>query len=371
MWFWQRIVSPHMAHLAVALARYGCRVTYVAEQAISADRLQQGWAAPELPPVNLIYAATDTATKSVARRAPAHSIHICQGIRSNGLVSIAQRELSAHGLRQWVVMETVEDSGWRGIIKRMEYRRLFRARRDSLQGVLAIGYRTMDWVAARGMPAERVYPFAYFLPDAKARTEVGSSPPRVFRFLFVGRLIALKRVDWLLNALANVGTQDFELLVVGTGSEEPALRTLAASRLGDRVLWLGQLPLTEVPAVMAQADCLVLPSIHDGWGAVVSEALMAGTPVICSDACGAAGVVSASGVGGVFPRDRDDVLTKMLNKQIVSGAIDDASRKQLATWATALGAEAGARHLLNILAYTNYGGSRPLPPWHPSGIRHE
>lgn len=54
-------------------------------------------------------------------------------------------------------------------------------------------------------------------------------------------------------------------------------------------------------ACMARADVLVLPSWHDGWGAVVSEALMAGTPAIASDACGSAGVVRASGVGGGVP----------------------------------------------------------------------
>lgn len=363
VWFWQRIVSPHMAHLAVALARQGCRVTYVAEQALSGERQQQGWVVPVLPDVNLVYADSEKAIRNLVQRPSSHSKHICQGIRSNGLVAIAQRELTARGLQQWVVMETVEDAGWRGFIKRMEYSRLFRAHRDSLQGVLAIGRRTTAWVAARGMPAARVFPFAYFLPDAKAPTELGRPAPGVFRFIFVGRLVALKRVDWLLNALANVGNQDFELLVVGTGPEEPALRTLAASRLGDRVRWLGPLPLTEVPTVMVQADCLVLPSVHDGWGAVISEALMAGTPVICSDACGAAGVVHASSVGGVFPRDRDDLLKTMLADQIRSGPVEAARRARLASWATALGADAGARYLLDILDSTNSRRLRPVPPW--------
>lgn len=363
VWFWQRIVSPHMAHLAVALARQGCMVTYVAEQAMTADRQQQGWSVPELPGVSLVYAGTDAAIRTLARKASAHTTHICQGIRSNGRVAMAQRELSARGLQPWVVVETVEDSGWKGFFKRMEYSRLFRARRDSLPGVLAIGHHTADWVAARGMPAVRVFPFAYFLPDPKVPAE-GSRAPGVFRFIFAGQLIPRKRVDWLLNALARVSGQGFELLIVGAGPEEPALRALAASQLGDRVRWLAQLPLTEVPAVMAQADCLVLPSVHDGWGAVISEALIVGTPVICSDACGAAEVVYASGVGGVFPRDRGDALRTMLDERISSGPIDRGGRKRLATWANALGADAGAGYLLNILDYSANGGSRPVPPWH-------
>jgi glycosyltransferase involved in cell wall biosynthesis len=363
IWFWQRIVSPHMAHLAVALARRGCKVTYVAEEAMSADRQQQGWAVPELPGMSLLYADSDAAIQTLAQKPSEHSIHICQGIRSNGFVGAIQRELSARRLRQWVVMETVDDSGWRGLIKRMEYSRLVRARRDSLQGVLAIGHRTMDWVVARGVPAERVHPFAYFLPDPKESRGENGRAPGVFRFVFVGQLISRKRVDWLLNALIGISDQEFELLVVGTGPEEPALRQLAARRLGDRVRWLGRLPMNEVPAVMAQADCLVLPSVHDGWGAVISESLMVGTPVICSDACGAAGVVRASGFGGVFPQDQGDVLKAMLDKQVKASPIDAESRARLATWATALGADAGASYLLSILECMRSGGKRPMPPW--------
>jgi glycosyltransferase involved in cell wall biosynthesis len=105
--------------------------------------------------------------------------------------------------------------------------------------------------------------------------------------------------------------------------------------------------------------------VHDGWGAVVSEALMAGTPAVCSDACGAAEVVHASGVGGVFARDQVDALRTTLDAQLKTGIIDSSRRAQLASWAAALGADAGAKYLLEILAFAN-GGERPSPPWHAS-----
>ena len=42
IYFWQRIISPHMVGLAVELANRGIRVTYVAEFEMSADRARQG-----------------------------------------------------------------------------------------------------------------------------------------------------------------------------------------------------------------------------------------------------------------------------------------------------------------------------------------
>lgn len=364
IWFWQTIVSPHMAGLAAALARLGCKVTYVAEEPMSGDRVAQGWAVPELPGVALVYAATPHTVQQTVAGASLESVHICQGIRGNGLVAVGQRALAQRGLRQWVVMETVDDSGWRGILRRLEYQRHFMQRRRQVQGVLAIGHRTSAWVAARGVPPDRVFPFAYFLPDAPSLPPGRQREPRPFRFVFAGRLIPLKRVDWLINALAGLADQAFELWIVGAGPEEPALRTLAGRALGDRVRWLGQLPLPEVPALMTQTDCLVLPSVHDGWGAVASEALMAGTPVICSDACGAAGVVHASGCGGVFPVNDPFELRQLLDEQLACGGVIAQARSQLAAWAVCLGAAVGGRYLLEILATENARRSAPpVVPW--------
>lgn len=365
IWFWQRMVSPHMAGLATALVQHGCKVTYVAAEPISADRVQQGWMMPSLHGAELVYAATPQAVRKAIDRAPLGSVHICQGIRSNGLVVTAQVELALRGLRQLVVMETVDDSGWRGPLKRAEYRRLFSKHLAALQGVLAIGHSMPEWVAARGVPLHQVFPFAYFLPEADLSIARSQREPGPFRFVFAGRLIPGKRVDWLITALAALTNQAFELWIVGAGPEEPALRALASIALGHQVRWLGQLPLTDVPAVLAQADCLVLPSVHDGWGAVVSEALMVGTPVICSDACGSAGVVRASGVGGVFRSVDRASLTPMLEGVMAKGPLHWAESAALADWAECLGGRAGAAYLLRILDHAWGRSPRPLPPWSP------
>jgi len=369
VWFWQLIISPHMAELAVALARQGCRVVCVASQAMSSERSRQGWIAPNLSGVTVNWAESNEAVQRLVASANEDSIHLCQGIRANGRVALAQKALAMRGLKQFAVMETVEDSGWRGLLKRQIYRNLFRSRKNVLSGVLAIGYRTMDWIAARGMPAERVFPFAYFLSDQLPQRNTLSLRDiprfefdphvRPFRFIFVGRLIPLKRVDWLINALGELKNQSFELWIVGAGSEEAILKEKAAKKLGKRVRWLGQIPMTEVPSVVGQADCLVLPSVHDGWGAVCSEALMAGTPVICSDACGVSGVVRASGVGGVFPSDNVEVLRQLLARNLDNGCVTVEARGLIAQWAQALGATAGASYLLKILNTSE----RPMPPW--------
>lgn len=363
IWFWQGIISPHMAGLAVALARRGCGVTYVAQQTLSEDRARQGWSQPNLAGVRLCVLGSRAEAGELVDSAPAESVHLCGGLRSNGLIGVAQEALWRRRLRQWVIMETVDDAGWRGVLRRLEYGRVLRHWRNRLQGVLAIGHVTPAWVAARGMPERLVFPFAYFLPGSEAVSRKPSERFGGFRLVYVGQLIARKHLELLIESLSRLTSAEFRLVVVGSGPLEESLRALAARVLPDRVDWAGALPMAAVTGEMVRADCLVLPSRHDGWGAVVSEALMVGTPVVCSDACGAAGVVRASGRGGVFERDDRAGLVKLLDRELASGPPTPGERASLARWAECLGADAGADYLLDILDHVDGQRKRPSPPW--------
>ncbi len=368
IWIWQRIVSPHMAGLASALADRGNDVTYVAEQAMSGARIAQGWQPPDIGKSHLIYAPDTATTAQVARSAPEDSVHICQGLRANGLVATAQAILAGRGMAQWVVMETVENAGWRGLLRRLEYRRLIAARQLTVKGYLATGYETPEWLIQRGARAISVFPFAYFLPESLRGDIVSRPEDNKFRIIFVGRLIKLKQLELLIRTLAWLGRDSVELYVIGSGPLANRLRRLGVKLLGDRLHWIGGVPSNEVSAHMSAADLLVLPSRYDGWGAVVSEALMVGTPVVCSDRCGSAGVVKFSEQGGVFPSNDGVALAALLSRSIDRGRISTERRRNLAQWARKLGARAGAEYLTAILAFSEGCGDRPQPPWATSEI---
>jgi glycosyltransferase involved in cell wall biosynthesis len=118
-----------------------------------------------------------------------------------------------------------------------------------------------------------------FRPPADARPD----RPRP-RFVFLGRLVDWKGVDLLLKAVAQAITEvDFELHVVGDGVERSRLEELSrALALGDRVVFRGFVPQPECPAVLAEADALVLPSLYECGGAVVLEAMASGLPVVAT-----------------------------------------------------------------------------------------
>lgn len=367
IYFWQRIISPHMAGLASAFAERAHPVTYVAEREMSRERAAQGWKAPNLGSVRCQLAGDIGAVDSVVRQAPIDSVHICQGMRANGLVQRAQKQLRRRGMFYWITMETIDDEGWAGLAKRSVYRYQWLQHRKYLDGILAIGEQTPAWLAQRAVAPDKIYPFAYFLPVSAAPTREETHQAQPFRFVYAGQMIRRKRVDLLLAALADLAGLDVELVLIGDAT---TMLTLGASlqtqaqQLGLKsVRWLGQLPMPEVQGVLAEADCLILPSRHDGWGAVVSESLMVGTPAICSDACESATAVHASGVGGVFASGDKDALVRLMWECFDKGKISPDERTRIAAWASALGADAGAQYLSEILRHASQDGEKPVPPW--------
>lgn len=372
IWFWQLIISPHMANLAKSLSELGHSVTFVAEREMSADRAAQGWTVPDVGAAKIVLAPNHEKAASLAKAAPPEAVHICQGVRANGVIGPVQRVLKDLGRRQFVNMETVDDCGWQGFIKRAVYKHLFRKLSPYLSGVLANGKNTREWLIKRGVPAEKVFPFAYFLPEAAARpsTDQRERSDR-YRVLFVGQFVERKRLDFLIAAISRLDSENVELAVVGSGPLEAQWRRLAEDTLPGRVEWIGSLPMDDVRIQMAAADCLVLPSRHDGWGAVVSEALMSGTPAICSDACGSAVVAEASGYGGVFKSGSVDDLTGLLNATVREGRLSERQAQELGEWARCLSGAAGADYLVGILRAIESCAPVPLPPWTTSPAMRE
>jgi glycosyltransferase involved in cell wall biosynthesis len=264
-------------------------------------------------------------------------------------------------------METVDDNDWTGFIKKIIYRILFLHWHSHLSGVLAVGQNTLDWLVARGMERSLVYPFAYFLKEPKINhllnTSIKKNKKRSFRFIFVGQLINRKKVDLLIKAIATLKLKEIELWIIGGGPEKKRLRSLANILLPKKVSWLGVIPIKKVPAVIHQADCLVLPSRFDGWGAVVQEALMVGTPVVCSDKCGSSTVVEASGVGSVFSTNNPQALINSLSNQYEKGLVSSKQRQKIMKWSRCLGASSGAKYLESILNFKNSNVNLIKLPW--------
>jgi glycosyltransferase involved in cell wall biosynthesis len=122
----------------------------------------------------------------------------------------------------------------------------------------------------------------------------------------VGRLVADKGQDDFLKAAARILERrpETRFLLVGTGTNEPELRALAASLgIAERVRFLGF--RDDVPEITAALGVSVLPSVDcDASPAVLKEALACGVPVVAT-AIGGAGEILRQGETGLLVPPRD------------------------------------------------------------------
>jgi len=110
-----------------------------------------------------------------------------------------------------------------------------------------------------------------------------------YNLLFVGNLLVAKGVDILLEAFAliNKENQDIGLTFVGDGEERDRLVSRSIELgIQDRVSFLGKIEYESIPNMMYYADVLVLPSIEEGVGRVLLEAMAMNLPIVASNVGG-------------------------------------------------------------------------------------
>lgn len=126
--------------------------------------------------------------------------------------------------------------------------------------------------------------------------------------VFVGRLEAHKRPDDAIRAFRNLRDEmlDAQMWVIGSGPMEEELRRLAP--VG--VEFLGRLTQEEKLRRMARAHVLLVTSVREGWGLVVTEAASVGTPTIAYDVDGLRDSVWASN-GVLVPPNPEDLSSTL------------------------------------------------------------
>jgi glycosyltransferase involved in cell wall biosynthesis len=118
--------------------------------------------------------------------------------------------------------------------------------------------------------------------DIRQRFDLGDGP----LVLTVSAKRAHKNLPRLFEAFASVQTTDPPLLVVPgyPTAYEDELTQQAQAALGARVCFLGWVTDEELDGLYRACDCLAFPSLAEGFGLPVLEAMRRGTPVVCSSA---------------------------------------------------------------------------------------
>jgi alpha-maltose-1-phosphate synthase len=129
--------------------------------------------------------------------------------------------------------------------------------------------------------------------------QLSRPPVGPFRVLFVGSFSIEKGARYLLEAFRNFQHPNKELLIVGQVREE--VRPLLAAMRTDDVKTLGHIPNKALQSIYSSSHVMVLPSIQEGFGMVMAEALACGCPVVASVNTGAVNLFAHEKEGFIVP----------------------------------------------------------------------
>jgi glycosyltransferase involved in cell wall biosynthesis len=168
-------------------------------------------------------------------------------------------------------------------------------------------------VIYNALPPDTVAPD---VTQGEARAQLGLRDEPIV--LTVGRILPWKGVDRLIAALGCV--RDLRLLVAGDGPALDAAKTqAAASKVGDRVTFLGRVGRDKMPLFMKAADYVAVYSGYEGLSHTLLESLRVGTPVIASEKGGNPEVVQHGVNGLLVPYVNGDALTAALEEAFQPG----------------------------------------------------
>lgn len=174
-----------------------------------------------------------------------------------------------------------------------------------------------DWaknsMTERGVPAHKieVIPQPINLMRFRPKSDRnGLGGP--LRVCFVGDLSLSKGFVYLTRAIKNLGTERASLEIVGATGSRHTRGLLEKER---RDISVTAAPGDPVPAYH-RAELFVLPSLHDGFGFVVAEAMACGLPVIVTEDSGASSLVRKGENGWIVPSGKIEPLAQALEEAL-------------------------------------------------------
>ena len=363
--FWQNMISIHQKDFLEALAvhEYAGKIMLVAEQDLSEERKKMGWNIPELRNIEVTIAPDAKKVKSIIEEHPS-AVHIFSGFNVGGLNTIAMKICIGRKSRIAIMSEPYNLAGNKGRIRKLRFRWDKLRYNRHISFILAIGREGVSQYKEIGFDAGKVFPWGYFInmPETLQQRDNYRDDGKC-KIMYAGRIEEAKGILRFTQALLKQD-KNFELDLYGEGDDLPKIKDAFAAK--DKSDMLRSFPFLKYEGLLksyAGYNWLVLPSTQkDGWGAVVSEALLNGLRVICSTKAGASLVIKEGWNGLTFnwltDGDCDTAILKMLAGNGFADPMEIIKEANIS-----LTGKAGAQYFVRILQHKYENAARPLPPW--------
>jgi glycosyltransferase involved in cell wall biosynthesis len=308
--FWQNCLSPHqLPYMANLLDDDRIdNVVIIADEAISESRRKMGWNVPKIDGLDRceIYISPMTQTVDfLLNDRQDDSYHLFSGIRGYKFVYESFKRSLKYNIKRALITEAPNTFAFgmaNGKPIWLHHIRFYIQDRKYVKyihSVFAIGDESTKYYR-KISDKWNIYPFSYCVNinnySITSRL-IGNA-----NFVFIGSLNWWKSVKTILKADRTLNSYKYrcKIALVGDGKERQKLTNFTLKNNLENVNFLGTKKNSEISNILGSNDILILPSIYDGWGAVINEALMNGLYIICSNRCGAKDLLRDKECGIVF-----------------------------------------------------------------------
>lgn len=369
--FWQNCLSPHQLPYIVCLLedKRVDEVVIVAEEAINRGRMEMGWDIISflgLDKCDVYLSPTFQTINFLLSKRQSDSWHLFSGIRGFRFVFNAFKCSLKYNLKRGLITERPYTfalglaNGKPLWLHRLRFLIQDRKFSSSIKVVFAMGDDAVSYFQSVWKNWQ-VFPFAYCTYKTELEELTNNVREKELRFIYIASLskrkspISILKADVLLKKKCGI-------TFIGDGRERSILEQYIKKHELKNVCLKGTQKNSVIPNILLDHDVLILPSVYDGWGAVVNEALMNGLYVICSDKCGAKELLSDERCGKVFHARDEKELARIMQYCIEHVEEIRANRNFRQSWAQqCISGKVIAHYLVDCL-----DGKNPIRPWHKS-----
>ncbi|MBG6062547.1 glycosyltransferase involved in cell wall biosynthesis [Flavobacterium sp. CG_9.1] len=361
--FWQNIVSIHQFSFLESLAVTN-QVILIVDEEIEFKRKSHGWNVPQMKNVAIIVNPNKSYVDEILKQ-NFNAFHFFSGLEVYPLATLALKKsvkLSMPNLG--ILLEPFNNDGFKGSVRSLKYSLLILKYKKNIKILFPTGMMGRKSYEKIGFPTQKIFDWGYFTQLRDTTYDTGKlSTSKTPNLLFVGSIDKRKNIIDTVLKTKKYRSKFNEFIIVGTGELESELQDLLEGF--ENIIFRGGLQNSEVKILMEKCDILILPSLFDGWGAVINEALQAGMQVIASENCGASILLDGCHRGEVFSfsgkNDFDQVLAKWLKKE----PLTKEKRIEIAKWsANHISGEVAASYFESVIRFTlGNEVTRPIAPW--------
>lgn len=173
------------------------------------------------------------------------------------------------------------------------------------------------------LPPVEVIPYG-FPPVGKIRSYSYGPNSRILKLLFVGSLSQRKGIADLLAAVEAIGSR-VELTIVGNKITNDCAALNSAL---TKHKYIPSLPHHEILNIMRESDLLIFPSLFEGFGLVITEAMSQGTPVITTERTAGPDLINHGGNGWLIKAGSTQVLQNAIEEILYHPQLISEAGKQ-------------------------------------------